>query len=199
MRTLRSLIDPAGRSLAFQISRLQAKLDDLRERLREAASRLLGETVADVVQQVVHGLLTPTCPVLPPAYPPSNYRPDSPLWGRRDSPEDLYDPDAVYRRDDPEDYTPEPETEPEPETRCVSRWRKALAVGLRAASWWLQRRTGRSSLAVAIGLGATATAVFLAGGPLTLAGAGLAASALSLAGLDSLIASGMAMAMPGTS
>jgi hypothetical protein len=202
MPSLRALIDPAGRSLAYHVSRLQAKLDDLRQRLRETAARLLGETVADVVEQVVRGLLAAPVPNSPLPYRSRDYRPDRPRWADPDSPDHLYDPHAEYRRDDLDEDMPErePEPEPEPETPRVSRWRQALAIGLRAAAWWLQRWTGRSSLGVALGLGATVTAVVLAGGPLTLAGAGLVASALGLAGLVSIVQSGMAvLAVPGVS
>jgi hypothetical protein len=123
-----------------------------------------------------------------------------PHWARPDPAEDDYGPDDVYLREDPEEYRPQREAEEyrpqrEPEAAsvpCASRWRKAVAFGLRAAAWWLQRRTGGSSLAVAVGFGATATAVVLAGGPLTLAGASLAASALGLAGFDSLVHAGTA-------
>jgi hypothetical protein len=210
MRSLRSLIDRSGRSLTFHVDRLQSKLDELRERLREAASRLLGETMGDVVQQVVHGLLAaPGHDPIPayqprdyPEYEPREYEPgdypsDIPSWRQSAASERYCEPSSAYRRDDPEDFPPAPpEPEPELETPRVSRWRRALAVGLRAASWWMQRRTGRSSLAAALGIGATATAVMLAGGPLTWAGAGLAVSALSLAGLGSMLSSGLATVMP---
>ncbi len=165
MPSLRSLIDPAGRSLAHHVSRLQAKLDDLRERLREAAARMLVETVATVVEQVVRELLAPG-PDLAPATRPRDYRDyrrsDLPSWVDPDSPEyyDPHNPHAVYRRDDSDDDVPEPESEPE--TPRLSRWRQALAIGLRAAAWWLQRWTGRSSLGIALGLGATATVFFQA-------------------------------------
>ncbi len=204
MPSLRSLIDPAGRSLAHHVSRLQAKLDDLRERLREAAARMLGETVANVVEQVVRELLAPG-PDLAPVNRPRDYRDyrrsDLPSWADPDSPESMYDPHnphAAYRRDDPDDDDDVPEPESEPETPRLSRWRQALAIGLRTAAWWLQRWTGRSSLGMALGLGATATAVVLVGGPLTIAGAGLIASTLGLAGLASIVHTGMA-AMPGMS
>jgi hypothetical protein len=196
MRSLRALIDPAGRSLACHVSRLKAKLDDLRERLREATARLLGETVADVVEQAVRGLLASPYPDLPPTLPPHSYPHDAPLWGHPEAPEDPYDPESLYRHDDPGE--PEGVPTPAPETPRLSRWRQALAVGLRAAAWWLQRWTGRSSLGVALGVGVTATAVVLAGGPLTVAGAGLVASAIGLACLVVIVQSGAAMlAVPG--
>ena len=200
MRSLRELIDPGGRSLAFHINRLQAKLDDLRQRLREAAARLLGDTVTQVVQEIIERLLEATHTSPPPVYEQPDYRRDMPYWAERDPAEDDYGPQDVYLHEDPEEYRPQREPEEsrpqrEPEAAsvpCVARWRKALAFGLRAAAWWMQRRSGGSSLAVAVGFGATATAVVLAGGPLTLAGASLAASALGLAGIDSLVHAGTA-------
>jgi hypothetical protein len=194
------MIDPEGRSLAYHVRRLKAKLEELRERLREATARLLSETVADVVQQVVRRLLATPLPALPPAYRPAMYDPDTPPWARPDPDDDLYDPQARYERNYLDETEPEPDPEPasEPETAQVSRWRQALAVGLRAAAWWLQRWTGRSAIGTAVGVGVTATAVVLAGGPWTMAGAGLLASALGLSGLVALIHSGAALlAVPG--
>jgi hypothetical protein len=153
-----------------------------------------------VVQQVVQRLLATPIPTLPPMYRPRDYDPDTPVWARPDPAEDLYDPQARYERDyiDEPEPEPGPEPEPEPETPRVSRWRQALAVGLRAAAWWLQRWTGGSAISVAVGIGATATVVVLAGGPLTVAGAGLLASALGLSSLVALIHSGAALlAVPG--
>ena len=99
MPTLRSLIDPAGRSLALHVTRLQAKLDDMRERLREAAARMLGETVANVVEQVVRELLATPGLNQAPEYRPHDYRDyrnyrrsDVPSWADPESPEDMYDP-----------------------------------------------------------------------------------------------------------
>ncbi len=196
MPSLRSLIDPAGRSLTFHVNRLKARLDELRERLRETAARLLGETVAGVVEQTVRNLLTmPVTTAPPPVYRPRDYR-APPGWADPDSADYLYDPHdphGIYRREEFEEREPEPEPAAEPaESPRVSRWRQALAIGLRAAAWWLQRWTGGSSLGVALGLGITATAVVLAGGPATVAGAGLLASALGLTGLVTVIHSGMA-------
>jgi hypothetical protein len=197
MPSLRSLIDRSGRSLAYHIDRLQARLDELRERLRDAASQMLSETVADVVRQVLRSLLSvPRLEFLADSTPPEPIQ-DVPYWHRPAAYESMYDPAAMYADEDLEQFTPPPpEPQTAPETPRVSRWRTALAVGLRAASWWLERQTGRSAVAVALGLGATATAVVLAGGPLTLAGAGLAASALGLAGLPSLIATVMSVTVP---
>jgi hypothetical protein len=201
MPSLRSLIDPAGRSLDYHVSRLKARLDEMRERIRETAARLLGETVANVVEQTVRNLLTmPVTTERPPVYRSRDYR-APPSWADPDSPDYLYDPHdphGIYRRDELDEPEPEPEPETEPEeSPRVSRWRQALAIGLRAAAWWLQRWTGGSSLGVALGLGITATAVVLAGGPATMAGAGLLASALGLTGLVAIIHSGMAaLAVP---
>ena len=154
MPSLRSLIDPAGRSLAFHIRRLQGKLEDLRERVRDAVSRLLGETVADAVQQVVYRLLTPSVCDPPPSSPFSPYyawpayRSDVPSWDREDGLGPDYDPNGL----DDELREPPP-SEPAPRAAPRSRWMRALSCGLRAAAWWLQRHSSPVSPIVAVGLG----------------------------------------------
>jgi hypothetical protein len=191
MPSLRSLIDPAGRSLAYHVRRLKAKLEDLRERIRETLSRLLGETAGDVVQRVVNALLA-TGPTTPPPYLPHDYARDGPYWNHPDAPDQHYAHEEYYEPGGP-DYDDDEPPEPTPEPSRFSRWRQALTVGLRATTWWLQQHTGRSSLLVAIGLGVATMAGVLAGGPWTVAGATLAASALSLAGVDAFIHSGVAV------
>src|SRR5271166_6418379 len=97
MPSLRSLIDPGGGSLGFHVRRLQTKLEGLRQRLREATARLLGETVANVVEQVVHRMLDPAgVPDPDPPRRPRDYEPNSPLWHRPDVPDYDYDPDSAY-------------------------------------------------------------------------------------------------------
>jgi hypothetical protein len=71
MPSLRSLIDPAARSLAYHVRRLKTALEDLRERIRETLSRP-GETAGDAVQRLVHALLATG-----PTTPPPNRRPIS--------------------------------------------------------------------------------------------------------------------------
>jgi len=64
-----------------------------------------------------------------------------------------------------------------------------VAVGLRAAAWWLQTRSGRYRLLAALGVGGVAAAAALAGGPVWVAGTGLAASVLGMAGVGSVLRS----------
>jgi hypothetical protein len=71
--------------------------------------------------------------------------------------------------------------------------RRALAVGCRAAVWWLDRHPGPFSLATAVGVGVVAGVAALVSGP-TLAGAsGVAASALALLALVDAVRSGRAL------
>jgi hypothetical protein len=191
MPSLRSLIDPAGRSLAYHVRRLKAKLEDLRVRIRETLSRLLGETAGDVVQRVVHALLA-TAPTTPPPYLPREYARDGPFWDHPDAPDQHLASEDYYEPGYP-DYDDGEPLEPTSERTRFSRWRQALTAGLRTTAWWLQQRTGRSSLLVAIGLGFATMVGVLASGPWTVAGATLAASALSLAGVDAFIHSGVAV------
>jgi hypothetical protein len=181
MDSLRSLIDPRGGSLAYHLDRLRWTLDGFRQRLREAVADALGQTMGGLVRDAVASLLDEGGNEPPlPHYPPPRSPRQSALWDR---------PETVLHEDDPDDLLLDEEDEPPPPPRPVP-WPQALAAGLRATAWGLERRVGRLALVVALGLGAAACATILVSGPRTIASVGLVTSALSLAGLDSLARSG---------
>jgi hypothetical protein len=182
MPSFRSLIDPRGRTLGYHLDRLRRTLDGYRERLRQALAGALGEAVSDFVREAVTALLDEARSTRPPpSYTPRHYHPYSSPGYRREDPRDEYDRDYIPL-DDEDDYdSPTRHAEARP-----LNWPLALAVGMRTSAWWLERRTGRRSLLVSLGLGAVTCAWVLRGGPLMVACLGLLASALSLAGLDAL-------------
>src|SRR5437763_1920581 len=145
MDSLRSLIDPGGRSLAFHLDRLRHTLDDLGGRLRSSLAAAVSQTAANVVRDAVEALLTPT---LVPTTPPARERYDT-----RRSPwddfDDRYDEDlqGYGPGDDPYDPLPprRTQTPPEPLASQQAHWTQAAAAGLQAAAWWLQGRTGKLS------------------------------------------------------
>ena len=71
-------------------------------------------------------------------------------------------------------------------------WREAVAVGLRAAAWWLQRRAGSRALLAAFGVAGAAALAALAGGPIAVAGTGLVSSVLAVTGLGDVLRSARA-------
>jgi hypothetical protein len=197
MTAFTSWLTPARRSLGDHLGRLRRSFDSLAEQVREAIARAIGRTVAEAVSEAVDAALAPAEDSFPPAHPtyPSR-RPSRPWedsdesrWGRQ---EEDHNP---YRRayaDDPADRDPyaddldEPAEAPGPRRGRLGR---ALAAGLQAAGWWLNRHPGRLSVVVAVGLGVAAAAAALvrdtAAGP-----AGLVAAALGLLALDGLVRSG---------
>jgi hypothetical protein len=202
MTSLRSVFAGARRSLRGHLGRLRQSFDSLAEQVREAIARAIGRTVADAVSEAVDTALAPAecwpdaCSSGRRTHPTRHPSPlwddsDQSRWGRQ---EEEHDP---YRRaydDDPDDPNPsadDPGEEPAetPQPRRRRRLGRALAAGLQAAGWWLQRHSGRVSVLTAVGMGLVAgTAAVLRG---TAAGpAGLVAAALGLLALDGLVRSG---------
>ncbi len=187
-----------GERLAPHVTQLRRGLASLGERLRQSIANSVGRAVADVVTEAVDAALaTPDDqggsyrPSLPASVPVRSRdwwdRPGDSTWDR---PEDGYDPyDRAYRdyddgMDQDRDEAPQPRDDAKP-----GRLGRALAAGLQAAGWWMQRHRGRLSLGVAAGVGlATGIAALLDGGPFGITG--LVASALGLLALDGVIRSG---------
>jgi hypothetical protein len=194
----------ARRSLRGHLGRLRQSFDSLAEQVRDAIARAIGRTVADAVSEAVDTALAPAerrPDASSPARPTYSSRRPSPLWedpgesrwGRQEEEYDRYrqaydDPDDAdpYAEDPGEELAGRPVPREEPRRRCLGR---ALAAGLQAAGWWLQRHPGRLSVLAAAGLGLVAGTAALvrdtAAGP-----AGLVGAALSLLALDGLVRSG---------
>jgi hypothetical protein len=197
MPSFASWLAPARRSLADHLGRLGRSFDSLAEQVREAVARAIGRTVAEAVSEAVDAALAPA-EGQPDCYSPArpSYSPGRPsrLWDDPDGarwdrqPED-YDP---YRRpyddpDDPDPYANDPREEPADTPQPRRRLGRALAAGLQAAGWWMQR-PGRVSVLAAVGVGLVAGTAALVRG--TAAGpAGLVGAALSLLALDGLVRS----------
>jgi hypothetical protein len=194
MRSFRSLIDPAGRSLAFHLDGLSLTLDALTARLRTALAEAVSQSAAGVARDTVQGLLAdPDLPARPRYH--DDYGPRRSSWDDYDHRygddaddrygESCYDADAdVYDRAAPRRSPTASESRP-------TRWPEALAAGLRAAAWWLQNRTGVRSCLVALGIGTGTVAAFLAGGRLSATGLRLVLAVLGLTGLQALLRDGM--------
>ena len=182
-------------ALAGHIGRLRATLDLLGERLRDAVARAVGQSVADAAHDAVHSLLAASPADPDPFAEPSYARASSSVWyddGRRAARSWHDDPDDPYRSPSADDLEEDPpEDAPGPPERS-GRWGLALAVGCQATAWWLRRQTGRLTALQAVSVGlASAVAAFFAG-PMLMAGAGLAGSALTLAVLSDAVGSGAA-------
>jgi hypothetical protein len=171
------------------LARLQEALGGLTEQARDALARTLADAAADLVGQAVRAALgTP------------GDHPDLDPWrnNRRAAPSpetDPFDDLYAYDPDDREDrwyqdLSPSPSASRPPEGEVAEVWPAAVALGLRAAAWWLRRRTGRPPLLAALALGTLAAALAAAGGPAALAGLGVAESLLGLASLPTAPRSG---------
>jgi hypothetical protein len=180
--------------LAPHVTQLRRSLASLGERMRQSFASTVGRTVADVVSEAVEAALaTPDDQADP--YRPSRSA-SLPVrscdwWDRAgestwDRPEENYDPYGRTHDDEDQHLDEERRSHDDPKPGRLGR---ALAAGLQAAGWWLQRHRGRLSLLAAAGVGlATGIAALLDGGPFGLAG--LVASALGLLALDGVIRSG---------
>jgi hypothetical protein len=171
------------------LARLQEALGGLTEQTRDALARTLAGAAADLVGQAVRAALGAPGDGL--AFNPWHDR-------RRARPTPVTDPFEELYEYDPEDSEdrwyrdmPPPPEGPRPsEGDATQVWPAALALGLRAAAWWLRRRTGRPPLLAALALGIVAAACATAGGPAALAGLGVAESLLGLASLPTAPRSG---------
>jgi hypothetical protein len=185
-----------GGRLAPHVTQLRRSLALLGERLRQTIASSVGRTVADVVSEAVDAALAtpddqaaPYRPCRPTSLPvrPRDWwdDPGESSWAHREEGYGPHDRTYDYGDADQEpDEQPQPQHDPKP-----GRLVRALAAGLQAAGWWLQRHRGCLSLLVAAGVGlAAGLAALLDGGPFGLAG--LVASALGLLALDGVIRSG---------
>jgi hypothetical protein len=200
MTSFASWLAPARRSLGEHLGRLRRSFDSLASQVREAIARAIGRTVAEAVDSA----LAPaqdrpdSFPPTRDAYPTSRR---SPLWddaseSRWDRPQQESDP---YPRayaddyDDPDPYAEDPTEEPANTPQPRRRFGQALAAGLQAAGWWLNRHPGRVSVLAAVGVGLVAGTAALVrdtqAGP-----AGLVGAALGLLALDGLVRSGSDLA-----
>jgi hypothetical protein len=182
--------------LSRHLGRLRQGLDDLGEQLREAAARAVGRSAGDAVSEAVHAALGGPGGQARPAPAPAHGLTRHPSsWDAADDPSwwgeaeevgpggQLADDDLGDRRYF--DHYPERDEGPvAPGGQHSARWARAVAAGLQAAAWWVQRHPGRASLLAALAVGAAAGLVSLLGH--AAGAAGLVASALGLACLADL-------------
>jgi hypothetical protein len=203
MTRLSDALRRARRSLGGHLVRLRHSFDSLADQVREAIARAIGRTVAEAVSEAIHAALAE------PAFLPAPSRPSArppPLWDEPDDrpwPDDghdlyesgryrdRYDDDRLVDDNNLDDAEPsDPQTSSTP---CPSLVRRALAVGCRAAAWWIERHPGRFSLAAAVGIGVIAGVAALVTAPPFVQVSGVAASALGLLALLDAVRSGTAM------
>jgi hypothetical protein len=206
--SLISLLAPARRALAGHLGRLGGTLASLAGEVREAVSRALSRSAADVVREAVHAALDGAGAVrhsLPPPrqgprYPSSSWQ-ESNSWSRdADDPGDR--DDSYWSGDDygrPRYVTPDDDLGDVDAPRAGLRpcaWGRAVAAGCQAASGWLRGRPGPFSLPIALAVGLTAGLVALAREPLAAAALALAGLVVTLLGLRDAARSGAALADP---
>jgi hypothetical protein len=200
-----SLIAVMGRSLTTQLDRLRVTLDSLGQRLREAVTHAVGETVGAVVRHTLRVALADH-PAREEEYTHTvepRYRDPPPRW---DEPEekspwnqpswDSYSgwPPDEGRAD--EVTYPEEEPAPDPE-RHRGTAAHLIVVGCQALTWWLRGHSGRRPLLAAFGVAAACGVAVYVGGPLVIASVSLAGGALGLATLVDVVRSG-AQALAGS-
>jgi hypothetical protein len=208
MRSFPFIAAAAGRRLARHLDRLHETLEGLSERLREVVSEAVARAVADAVREAVETLLntSPESTTRPSYHPPVPSRQPSSLWGSStpsswpdereeygyagSMPRQPYD-DELLSGEDEDSYPADPGEQP-PSTR-PRRWGMALAAGLKAAAWWLGRRSGKSSVLAAATVGVATGIAALLGSPLAATVVGMAGAALALLSVADTVHSGAAV------
>jgi hypothetical protein len=191
--SLRSLVDPGGRSLAFHLDRLRLTVETLASRLRASLTDAVSQAAAGVVRDTLQAWLAEST-LSPRASIDRPYESRRNSWDdyddrygyredRYDHREDRYEDDDVYDIPSPR----RPQTSPDADLSEAVRWSLALAAGLRAAAWCIEGQPGKSAYLVALGVGSATTIVFVTGGRLTATCISLLLSALSLGGLQALM------------
>jgi hypothetical protein len=149
---------PVRRFLMDHLERLHESLELLGQRLRGSIAQLVGTQVGDAVRDAVEGLLS--CRPMPV---PERWRPEERRWHDPRPHDDGYGKDGYWQDDEPE---PQQEfaTAPPESPSC---WKTLLAGAVQVALWWLRRGPQGLSLWQALGVGGTAGAAALMGGPVT--------------------------------
>ena len=156
-----------GRLVRRHLDRLQASLETLGERLREAVSRLVGEAVADAVREGVRVLVSPPTTASFP-HAPDVLRED---WEQRTWHDSYRQPwDDMDEEEPIAAYDDCVSTEPPAALPTPAWWSRAAAVGCQAAAWWLRRQTSRFPVLTTLGLGCSAALTAYVAGPLIVAG-----------------------------
>jgi len=183
---------PVRGKLARHLGRLQQHLDAVGEQVREAVATAVGRTVAEAVGEAVYDALTPYLDrsgAASRSY--SRYAErcsrtqqdwDDPAWRRDAESSSWCDPYAYDSYDDDAEAEYRSSLRNEP---CTRRWWRALAAGLQASAWWLQRHPSQVSLMAASAVGTVAGLAVLAGHVSGIAS--LLMSALGLAYLLDLV------------
>jgi hypothetical protein len=187
---------PAARGrLSRYLGQLRQNLDAVGEQMREAVAHAVGRSVADGISEAVYETLVSHAAASAPQSPVARYATELSSPGGRNGDEPMCErqTDAAlwrdrYRDDDPPPAIEEAEPHEVPSGANESRtrrWLQALAAGVQAAAWWLQRRRGPVSFGAALTV-STIAAVAALVGPLE-PFAAMAASALGLASLLELL------------
>jgi hypothetical protein len=170
-----------GKWLAGHLRRLCRTHEGLAGRLRETDAVAVGQSVAHAVREAVSAVLADGVRGPGPTHPDRLMGGPS-LWGRHQ------DTDPDRWPDDPDPYDDELPPEPPDEpggpggSTRPSPWLLGVVLACQAAAWWVRRRLAGLPVLAAVAVGLLAALAAYAGGPLTLAGVGLAGSALTLAG-----------------
>ena len=158
-------------TLADTCRGLAASLAGLKVRAREAVAAQLAAALGSAAKNLVAAVFAPP----PPA--PLEWRGGG--YGGRDEWGDPGDPGDPWG--DERDFTARYEPDP-PAPRAAGPG--AVAVGLALGRWWLARRGG---VLAALGVGALAAALGLAGGPLARAALAVLAAAADLLAAESAL------------
>jgi hypothetical protein len=161
--------------------------------LGAALERLCGQTRAEFARTLAELAAGFVCEAVSAALAAPAQRTPREAWPRRggggpilnvfDEPAMDYDDDLAHGWED-DHLSPSHSPHDRPMLTSEETVPAALGLGLRVAGWWLSRRPGQLPLLSAMTLGAATTVVAVAGGPLALAGLGLAEAVFSIAAAE---------------
>jgi hypothetical protein len=178
--------------LRRQVGRLRSSLDSLLCRLREDLSQTIARTVAEAVREAVRQLAGDPQPAASNARPSPYASPCSTpgvrSWQARPDPwgDDLDDPENENEPDfrEPISSAMGDMTAEHPRAPMRSHWSQVLAMGFRAASWWIGRSTRHPILGSSVVAVVAALSTALVGPALVTGAAGIFLGWLAL--IDSL-------------
>jgi hypothetical protein len=154
-----------------RLNRLTDTLGELKERVRDAIagelSRVVAQTVQDVVQCFMRGQPLPA----PQHHPP----PHRPHWQDEEDPW-AEEQEQEYRRDEQPKFEDEPDDVPL-QPQPSDRWHRAVEIGTTVLRWCM---AGRWKPIVGLGVAGLAASATYMGGPTILAGASVVLAAAEL-------------------
>jgi hypothetical protein len=196
MPALSSAVKRVTRLLAEHVRRLRDSLVMLTAQVRAAVARVVGQATGNAMRDALTVILDgPPASSLPSGRDPPDDRgfwhEQRPHWSsHRHDEYDPYDERDRYE----EEYDDDRPADPGADQPRSSLWARAFSIGCQAASWFLHRHPGSTSVIAAVGVGFAAGIAALIGSPFISGTSAVVASALGVLTLADAACSAAAFA-----